>query len=63
MGVARRLLGCSGWLLGCYNVFWVAAMVFIGCSKVFWVVIRVFWVVAMVLLKVFFGCYGVTRVF
>ncbi len=38
--VARRLLGYSGWLLGCcYAV-----------ARVFWMVARVFWVVARALL-------------
>ncbi len=41
--VARRLLGYSGWLLGCcYAV-----------ARVFWMVARVFWVVARWLLG---GC-------
>ncbi len=41
--VARRLLGYSGWLLGCcYAV-----------ARVFWMVARVFWVVARALLG---GC-------
>ncbi len=34
--VARRLLGCSGWLLGCCyavaRVFWMVARWLLGCS-------------------------------
>ncbi len=33
--VARRLLGYSGWLLGCYavaRVFWMVARWLLGCS-------------------------------
>jgi len=40
--VARQLLryfgwliGCSGWLLWSYEVFWLVARVLLGCSKVF----------------------------